>query len=402
MWGRWEAVDENPLARSAMSNVWKVRDPAVDRRATHALKEMRYEKGRSSTAYKRFVREIETLAQKLKGSHPGIVEVSDYAIPADGDESDPYYVMPLARSSLQRAKNLKSKLEAVLEIALEVADALAAAHLSGIVHRDVKPGNVLLFGDELTPAVCDFGICCLEEENRLTRAEADTIGTRDFVAPELQGGGQSQVVTPAADVYSLGKTIFAVVSGGDVFPREWANDPRFDLATRLGDPRIRHLTGMMELMVTERPADRLQSMAEVRQLIERVLENLRRGTEYADGLYQSAAIPLERLRRIQQALEAPASTKRTDSLHMGVEAAVKSAQARALVFETEQKQSLRMAVGGIHAKAAECGEDLLAVGLPIVVADERDLFDEWLGLAVEPTQRTDGYQYLVSARPETR
>lgn len=395
------AVDDYPFERSAMSNLWRVRDKAApDGRPTHALKEMRYEKGRSSTAYRRFVREIETLAQKLKGSHSGIVEVVDHSIPSEGDESDPYYVMPLARSSLQRAKNLKGKLESVLEIALNVADALAAAHLAGIVHRDVKPGNVLLFGDELRPSVCDFGICYLEEEDRLTRAEANTIGTRDFVAPELQGGGLSQSVTAAADVYSLGKTIFAVVAGGDVFPREWIKDPRFDLASSLNDPRLRHLVGMMELMVTEKPEDRLQTMTEVRDLIQRVLDNLRRGTEYTDGLYRRASTPVERLRKTRTELDSPPSTRRSDALRQSIDESVESAKARAIAFEVDQKQSLRLVVGAPHVGALEvaeeCAEELLAVGLPLVQADEQDLFDEWLGLVVEPTHRTDGYQHLVS------
>src|ERR1700730_14956631 len=80
-WGRWIAVDEAPHKRSAMSNVWRVRDSTTPGRIFFALKEMRYQKSRGSTAYQRFVREIETLAKGLSGRHPGIVDVLDYAVP---------------------------------------------------------------------------------------------------------------------------------------------------------------------------------------------------------------------------------------------------------------------------------------------------------------------------------
>jgi serine/threonine protein kinase len=205
-WGKWVTEDERPYAKSAMSNIWRVTDSNANARTRYALKEMRYDKSRGSAAYRRFVREIVTLAESLKGRHAGIVEVVDYAVPVDDNESNLFYVMPLAESSLQRAsKALKGRLEHVLDIGREVADALGAAHGVGIIHRDVKPGNVLLFGDGMKPAICDFGICFLQEdEERLTGVEANTVGTRDFVAPELHGGGQSDNVTPAADVYSRG------------------------------------------------------------------------------------------------------------------------------------------------------------------------------------------------------
>jgi hypothetical protein len=394
-WGKWVSGDEKPYAKSAMSNIWRVTDSSTDEREHYALKEMRYEKSRGSAAYRRFVREIETLAAALKGRHPGIVEVIDHAVPEDSDESDPYYVMPLAQSSLHRAtKSLKGRIEQVLEIGLDVADALGAAHGAGIVHRDVKPGNILLFGDEMRPAVCDFGICFLEDEDRLTGVDAQTVGTRDFVAPELHGGGQSDSVTPAADVYSLGKTLFAVVSGGDIFPREWANDPRYDLAARFGDIRLRHLTGLMEIMVTEAPAARLQSMAEVRAAIERVLTNIRGGVPFVDGMYRGNAGPLERADRFARVLEQSPSVKRSDSIRHGIDQAVEAARARVAAYEAQTGGRLPAVLGEVHQEAAGiaamCAEELLAIGLPLVLQDEREAFEEWLGLVLSPVVLRDG------------
>ncbi len=400
-WGRWRAVDDKPFAHSAMSNVWRVADTLESSRKRYALKEMRYRKSRGSTAYQRFVREITVLAEGLKGRHANIVEVLDYALPADGDERDPYYVMPLASTSLERAaKSLRGRLEHVLEIGLSVAGALRAAHAAGIIHRDVKPGNVLLFGDEMTPVVCDFGIAYLEEaDDRLTGTEAHTVGTNDFVAPELHGGGPSDAVTPAADVYSLGKTIFAAVSGGAVFPREWVSDPRFDLATRFSDLRLAHLTGLMELLVTEDRSARLQTMEDVERIIVRVLDNLRRGIPYAPGMYRSGVRPVERAARIKHVLDETRGTQRSDALRNLVDDAMSTAAALATAFAEANANTLRFQVGQPHqagrSAATEAAEVLLSAGLPLVIGDERDTFEEWLSLILDPVERQDGLQHAA-------
>jgi len=399
-WGRWTAVDDVPHKRSAMSNIWRVKDSTTTERTLFALKEMRYQKSRGSTAYQRFVREIETLAKGLSGRHPGIVDVLDYAVPREGDDSDPYYVMPLAPGSLQQSKAFRSRLEMTLELGLVVADALEEAHKAGVIHRDIKPGNILLFGDEMQPAVCDFGICYLEDEDRLTGVEGETVGTRDFVAPELHGGGQSENVTPAADVYSLGKTLFAAVSGGDVFPREWLTDSRYDLAQRFNDPRLNHLTGLMELMVTESPAARLQSMGEVRGVLERALENLRGAVPYVGGMYTTGLRPIERLRQLQLVLRQPHGVSRMDSIRQILQNSIASAQSRAIHFEQTNRDQVRVRTSGTNAAvaavAAASAEELLSTGLPLVMSDERDVFEEWLGLVLDPNARRDGNSYAIN------
>jgi len=140
-------------------------------------------------------------------------------------------------------------------------------------------------------------------------------------------------------------------------------------------------------------------MPEARQLMERVLENVRRGTEYVDGLYRTTDSPIELLRSFQKVLESESSVKRSDTLRKSIDSAIERARAKAKEFEDEEK-SLRMPVETGHPRAVEvagqCAEQLLAVGLPLVIASERDLFDEWLGSAVDPLHRHDGYQYLVS------
>lgn len=392
-WGRWVALDEKPFKTSAMSAIWRVRDETDDTRTRCALKELRYPKGRGSIAYRRFVREIETLATgRLSGKHPGIVQVLDHTVPADGDVRAPFYVMPLADGSLQdAAKYNKGQLEAVLRLVLPVVDALEAAHKEGVIHRDIKPGNILVFGDQ--PVLADFGILFLEDEERMTKTEHGTVGTDEFVAPELLGGGKADP-TPAADVYSLAKTLFAVVSGGDVFPREWVNDPRFDLAEQLSDRRLQHLRGLMERMVTEDPERRPQSMADVRVLFTLALDNLRDNAPYREGMYAGTTAAVARAAHLRRLLAGPATTARND----GVRGELRSAAAAAGAIAADYA-SIRhsMPVNKVYepgaTAAAAAAEELLAVGLPLLAADERAYFESWLAAAVEPLTRFDGQQY---------
>ncbi|HWG33553.1 MAG TPA: serine/threonine-protein kinase [Gemmatimonadaceae bacterium] len=290
---RWEAMGERPLAQRGQGAVWRVRDREDPRGEHHALKEMRYRKGPASLAYRRFVREINVMTA-LSGTHPGIVPVKAHGIPADADEWEPFYVMPLAEASLERARDLAGSLEPVLKIGIRIAEALEVAHDNGVIHRDVKPGNVLLFGDDRQPALADFGICHLEDDDRLTGTDAQTVGSRDYVAPELLGGGLRETVSVRVDIYSLGKTLYAVAAGRDPFPREAHREEEWDLANRFRDPRFEHLHGLLDRMVTLDPNSRFATMRECREAMERALENVQNGRPYHAGMYGGDRVAMER------------------------------------------------------------------------------------------------------------
>lgn len=394
-WGtRWVAVDEYPIAKRGQGRVWRVWDRQDEqlepwRRKRFALKEIKIESPASSTKFKRFVREIEQ-TRKLSTTHEGIVAVVDYWMPAKGETGRPYYVMPLAESSLERAKDLAGRLEPVLEIGVAVADSLAAAHAADVVHRDVKPGNILLFGDDRRPALADFGICFLSEEDRLTGDDAETVGSKDFVSPELLGGGQAESVGPAADVYSLGKTLYAAVAGGEVFPRERHRESRWELASRRGDPRLAHLHGLLDRMVAERPEDRFASMTECREQLARALMNVRTGIPYTPGMYGGGDTPVERAERLTASLGSPASLARADSIQSAVDDA--AIAAREAAGPEKQRGSGYSNDSTAKQAIADAANQLLSVGLPLIIHGETDAFAEWLSVAVEPIHRV-GPQY---------
>lgn len=148
-------------------------------------------------------------------SHPHLVTVYDAHL--DGDE--PFFVMELvAGPSLdRRLQQGPLSTDDVRRIGAQVADALAYVHGRGLVHRDVKPGNILL-GADLSGAVdarlADFGIARLEDGTRLT-ATGQLLGTAAYLSPEQVRGGS---VGPATDVYALGLVLIEALSGQLVFP----------------------------------------------------------------------------------------------------------------------------------------------------------------------------------------
>lgn len=389
-WGdRWVALDEQPHATRGQGKIWRVwdrRDEAMKawQRPQYALKELRYDDSSvTSTKYRRFIREID---QTAKLSHDAIVRVVDHYVPTnDAATLQPYFVMPFAETSLERAKDLAGHLETVLEIGVKLADALATAHRFGVVHRDVKPGNILLFGDERRPALADFGICFLDDGDRLTGVDAETVGSRNFAAPELLGGGRVEDVGARADVYSLGKTLYAAVAGGEIFPRERHRASPWELAVSRNDPRLAHLHGLLDRMVVERPDERFSTMEDCRAQLERALYNVRHGVPYSVGMYGAGGTPVERADRLNAALQGPPGIARSDTMHVEVDAAIREAH------ETAGPNAPRAASyredPATHATIVQSANALASAGIPLLVHGETDAFADWLSAVVEPIHR---------------
>ena len=195
------------IGSGAMGIVWQAHDELLYR--TVAVKQLLLQPGQSEAdsdeARRRAMREGR-IAARLQ--HPNAVAVFDVVDEGDGM---PWLVMEYVPSrSLSAVLEEQGTLtpQEAARIGMHVANALAAAHAAGIVHRDVKPGNVLL-GDDGTVKITDFGISRAQGDSTVT-ATGMLAGTPAYLAPEIAKGHDP---TPSSDVFSLGATLYAAVEG---------------------------------------------------------------------------------------------------------------------------------------------------------------------------------------------
>ena len=165
----------------------------------------------SHGALQRFRREAQAVASL---DHPNILPIYEVSESEDGL---PFFSMKFAeKGSLQEnAASLRNEPRKCVQLMAKVARAVEYAHSRGVLHRDIKPGNILV-NDQGEPLVSDFGLAkLLDGNNDLTRS-LTTFGTAGFIAPE-QADGPAADLTPAADVYSLGAVLFNVLAGRPPF-----------------------------------------------------------------------------------------------------------------------------------------------------------------------------------------
>jgi serine/threonine protein kinase len=151
-----------------------------------------------------------------------------------------------------------------------ICEGVAHAHTNGITHRDIKPDNIFLSSDR-RPIVGDFGICFLEGAERLT-ATGEWLGPRGFICPESEG--KADEVRPSCDVYSLGKLLYWIMSGGTMLPRERHKEPSYNLIEKQPDTASFLVYELLNKTVVESQAGRLHNAAaladEVAILIRRI------------------------------------------------------------------------------------------------------------------------------------
>ena len=209
---------DQPIGAGAMGVVWRAHDVRLDR--TVALKELLMQPGlveaEAETARARAMREGR-IAARLQ--HPHAICVYDVALDegstGTGDRVVPWLVMEyLPSRSLATVLAEQGTLPPyeAARVGRQVAAALAAAHKAGIVHRDVKPGNILL-GRNGTVKITDFGISRASWDATVTRTGV-LAGTPAYFAPEVARG---ELPGPAGDVFSLGSTLYAAVEGEPPF-----------------------------------------------------------------------------------------------------------------------------------------------------------------------------------------
>src|SRR4051812_3197500 len=201
-----------------MGQVWQARDPRLDRDV--AVKVLRSEYTGDPTFLARFRAEAQLAAGLV---HPNIATLFDYGevVPADPRaEHLAYLVMELVRGE-SLAQLMRREVRVLpgrtLDVLRQCAAGLAAAHAAGVVHRDVKPGNVLL-GSDGTVKLTDFGVAVSTGSVPLTQT-GQVIGTPHYLSPEQAAGSRA---TPASDVYALGLIGYECLSGHRAFDAETA------------------------------------------------------------------------------------------------------------------------------------------------------------------------------------
>ena len=199
---------EEVVAKGGMGVVWRGRDLRLDRAV--AIKLVAGEAVTDSTVVERFDREARTIARL---NHPNIVAIYDFGT----DGGDSFLVMELVDGSSLAAVIGDGPLPVgeTLEIAAQACAGLAAAHAAGVVHRDVKPANLIRTPSGVVK-VCDFGIARLQDaagQARLT-STAIAMGSTNYMAPEQVNG---EPVDARTDLYGLGCTIYAMLTGKPPF-----------------------------------------------------------------------------------------------------------------------------------------------------------------------------------------
>ena len=202
---RYELIGH--IARGGMADVWEARDTLLGRKV--AVKVLHSQFSGDASFVTRFRREAQAAANL---SHPNIVSIFDW-----GEEESLYFIVMelIEGTSLRDVIRSGDKMlpRRAGEIAAEVAAALAVSHRAGLIHRDIKPGNVLLTHDG-TVKVTDFGIArAWDDSEELTRTGA-VIGTATYFSPEQ---AQGEPADERSDIYSLGVVLYEMLVGRPPF-----------------------------------------------------------------------------------------------------------------------------------------------------------------------------------------
>ena len=263
---------EGSLGKGAMGEVLLALHPALGQR--YALKLLPWALVEDEDSFQRFEREVEALG-RVDG-HPGIVRVHSAG---RTEEGQPYYVMELVSGrTLREALKEGQPLERTLGVLEAVAEALDHAHRHGVIHRDVKPANVLL-GDDGVVRLTDFGLArdAEAQAERLTRT-GDMVGTPAYMAPE-QASPKLGAVGPWSDVWGVGAVLYEALVGHVPYPGETSVEIYGKLVDGTPIPAPRQLKAVPPALdalcvrcLQRDPGRRYQSAGELAQALRRLRE----------------------------------------------------------------------------------------------------------------------------------
>ncbi|MFI9829925.1 serine/threonine-protein kinase [Streptomyces sp. NPDC051913] len=250
--GRYRLL--SPLGEGGMGTVWRARDEVLHREV--AVKEVRAPAGLAGSEVERMYARLEREAwAAARVANRNVVTVYDVAT----QDGRPWIVMELVRGvSLADVLDAEGPLspQRAAHIGAEVLAALRAAHEAGVLHRDVKPANVLLSNDGRV-VLTDFGIAMVEGSSALTMT-GEVIGSPEFLAPERALG---RTPGPESDLWSLGVLLYAAVEGNSPFRQNTPlNTLRAIVDDELPPPhRAGPLAPVIEGLLRKDPAERLSA-----------------------------------------------------------------------------------------------------------------------------------------------
>ena len=274
--GRYEIVAE--LGRGAMGVVYKALDPQIGR--TVAVKTVSLS-GQEPDEEKEFRLRFNHEAQAAgRLHHPGIVAIFD--VGENPENGDPYIVLEyVAGESLNKvlAREKKLPLETALQLVEEVAEALDYAHAQGVIHRDIKPGNILI-NDDGHAKIADFGIAKLNLAHFTLPGKV--LGTPAYMSPEqLSGEG----LDGRSDLFSLGVILYAMVTGHSPFQGDSATTVCFKVANRepveasaLDMTLPRELDEVISRAMAKNPEERYQRGAELAEDVRQLQQTFKPGS----------------------------------------------------------------------------------------------------------------------------
>ena len=258
---RYEIVEI--LGEGGMAFVYKARDKQLQRYV--AIKTLKPNYVNQEKFVDRFRREAQTAANL---NHPNIVQIFDWGI-----DDEPYFVMEYIEGNTLTSiisGNRTVGLNDILYIGSQVANGLKEAHKRGLVHRDIKPGNIMITPDGKVK-VTDFGIVSLQnEESDITKTGA-VLGTASYISPEQ---AQGKPVSFESDLYSLGTVLYELIAGKPPFtgdsPIATATKHLTDKPEKLSNFRKdipKALENAILKLLEKRPSDRFKSAEDLRALL---------------------------------------------------------------------------------------------------------------------------------------
>lgn len=258
-WNQWESTDSH-FDEGGQSKLYLVKNNLTKSDEIFVLKELKNPK-----RIIRFEREINAII-KLE-SHDNVIQIVDYGI--FRDEKNPCYVMPKADCSLAiHISKLKEDINQSLKTFEFICAGVEHLHISGIIHRDLKPENILIFSG--IPKISDFGLCLVVDEIRITPT-SEAVGSRFYMAPELEDG-KNLDIDPSADVYSLGKILYYILSGGTIFSREKFRNRDYSLTKKYNDPRFEIFSEMFSRSISVNKSERYSDASEFRHEFKKVVD----------------------------------------------------------------------------------------------------------------------------------